>query len=304
MALQKITIILFPEGSEKVKQFRLPRFLLVFFLLLLVCYATSLSWIIRDYQMMKSQMLSLARLDRKNVEQKREFLHLGVRIIQLTQEIDKLQGFDRKRKAMMKMETREENNEFQGVGGFKTYQGLVGLMHRSLDNLNDEINGLRVKRIKNPPVLRNEKGQNIEAAGYTKEGVDKGNREDIRKQLRAQAIELDMEPRLALSMAKIESGFNPKLISPKGAIGVLQVMPRLAWHDFGVTREMLFDPQINIRVGLSWMKSLLNRFDQDLDLSLAAYNAGVRRVVKSGYIIPPIKETLAYVRKVKEDMKN
>ena len=65
---------------------------------------------------------------------------------------------------------------------------------------------------------------------------------------------------------------------------------------------MLFDPQVNIIIGLSWMKSLLHRFDQNLDLSLAAYNAGASRVVKAGYRIPSIKETQAYVRKVKNEI--
>ncbi|MBW1669737.1 MAG: transglycosylase SLT domain-containing protein, partial [Deltaproteobacteria bacterium] len=62
-------------------------------------------------------------------------------------------------------------------------------------------------------------------------------------------------------------------------------------------------PQVNIRVGLTWMKTLLNRFDHNLDLALAAYNAGTRRVVKAGYDIPAIKETRDYVKKVKEAMK-
>ena len=105
-------------------------------------------------------------------------------------------------------------------------------------------------------------------------------------------------------MAKVKSGYDPSLVSPRGAIGVLQVMPQFVSEDYGITREMLFDPQINIRVGLSRMKSLLNRFDYDLDLSLTAYNAGASRVVKAGYRIPPIKETEAYVRKVKEIMEN
>jgi len=117
-------------------------------------------------------------------------------------------------------------------------------------------------------------------------------------------MELGIDPRLALGMAKVESQYNPKSISPKGAVGVLQVMPQFAWHDFKVTREMLFDPQMNIRVGLSWMKLLLDRFGQDLDLSLAAYNAGASRVVRAGYKIPPIKETQDYVEKVKARMKN
>jgi soluble lytic murein transglycosylase-like protein len=71
---------------------------------------------------------------------------------------------------------------------------------------------------------------------------------------------------------------------------------------FEIPPEMLFDPEVNIRVGLLHMKSLLERFDDNLDLSLAAYNAGAKRVVHAGYRVPPIPETKEYVRKVKEAM--
>ena len=91
-------------------------------------------------------------------------------------------------------------------------------------------------------------------------------------------------------------------ISPKGAIGVLQVMPHVAWEEYEVSAEKLFDPDVNIRVGLTVMKSLLQRFDQNVDLSLAAYNAGPSKVVEAGYRVPPIKQTQEYVKRVKETM--
>jgi hypothetical protein len=153
------------------------------------------------------------------------------------------------------------------------------------------------------PVPSDKKSKNDEEIVYIKKKLIMYNRENIREQLKKQARELGLEPRLALSMAKVESGYDPNAVSPMGAIGVLQVMPELAC-DFRISPEMLFDPEINIRVGLSQIKALLNRFDQDLDLSLAAYNAGARRVVKAGYKIPPIRETRAYVRKVKKTMEN
>ena len=123
------------------------------------------------------------------------------------------------------------------------------------------------------------------------------------KKLRAIAIELGLAPRLALSMAKVESGYDPRAVSPKGAIGVLQLSPFFVCEEYEVSPEMLFDPEVNIRIGLSYMKSLLERFDENLDLSLAAYNAGPRRVVEAGYDIPPIGETQEYVKKVKEAMR-
>jgi len=117
------------------------------------------------------------------------------------------------------------------------------------------------------------------------------------------AMELGLAPRLALSMAKVESGYDHKAVSSKGAIGVLQLLPQYVCQEYDITPDMLFDPDVNIRIGLAYMKYLLARFDANLDLSLAAYNAGPTRVVRAGYGIPPIEETRDYVRKVKEAMR-
>jgi len=103
-------------------------------------------------------------------------------------------------------------------------------------------------------------------------------------------------------MAKVESRFDPKAVSPKGAIGVLQVMPYVALGEYDVPAEDLFDPDVNIRIGLTFMKGLLKRFDQNVELSLAAYNAGPTRVVDAGYQVPPIRQTQEYVKRVKEAM--
>lgn len=79
-------------------------------------------------------------------------------------------------------------------------------------------------------------------------------------------------------------------------------MPQVARDEYDVSAERLFDPDVNIRVGLSFMKSLLQRFDHNLDLSLAAYNAGPSRVVEAGYQVPPIRQTQEYVKRVKQAM--
>jgi len=100
----------------------------------------------------------------------------------------------------------------------------------------------------------------------------------------------------------VESRFDPKAVSPKGAIGVLQVMPYVALGEYDVPAEDLFDPDVNIRIGLTFMKGLLKRFDQNVELSLAAYNAGPTRVVDAGYQVPPIRQTQEYVKRVKEAM--
>ncbi|NVM26771.1 MAG: M23 family metallopeptidase [Desulfobacterales bacterium] len=151
MAFKAITIVLFPDGTNKVKQFRLPRFLLVFFILLIVSSAAFLSWIIRDYINMKMQMPLLAHLQKENEQQKRQFVHLARRIHQMTQKMRELQQFDRNLRVMVNLEIPDDSAEIQGVGGSeptlllpdysmaKTHKDLVRLLHRSLDSLNDEI---------------------------------------------------------------------------------------------------------------------------------------------------------------------
>jgi soluble lytic murein transglycosylase-like protein len=154
-----------------------------------------------------------------------------------------------------------------------------------------------------PGVPRKHSEQKSVSSLSTKVRVAEGNRATIRKKLRTVAMELGLAPRLALSMAKIESGYDHRAVSPKGAIGVLQLLPQYVCQEYDVTPDMLFDPDVNIRIGLAYMKWLLTRFHENLDLSLAAYNAGPRRVVEAGYGIPAIEETRDYVRKVKEAMR-
>jgi soluble lytic murein transglycosylase-like protein len=127
----------------------------------------------------------------------------------------------------------------------------------------------------------------------------KGN---IRKKLRKVARELGLDPRLAVALGEVESGFNPEAVSPKGAIGVLQLMPRFFCKELEIDVCMLYDPDENIRMGLEYLKSLLERFKNDIELSLAAYNSGPRRVVEADYAIPPIEETHSFVKRVREAM--
>lgn len=96
-----------------------------------------------------------------------------------------------------------------------------------------------------------------------------------------------------------ESAYKPRAISPKGAMGLMQLMPATA-ERFGVTDA--FDPEQNIRGGTTYLKILMKRFDNDLELAAAAYNAGEGAVEKYGRSIPPYRETQLYVKKVKDFM--
>lgn len=135
-----------------------------------------------------------------------------------------------------------------------------------------------------------------------KRSLKMSGKKKIQRQVEKAAVEIGVDPRLAKAMAAVESGYDQRAVSPKGAIGVLQLMPRFFCRDSEITPEMLFDPDINIRVGLTHFKSLLEMFNDNVDLSLAAYNAGAQRVIEAGHMIPPFEQTQDYVRKVKKAM--
>jgi soluble lytic murein transglycosylase-like protein len=100
---------------------------------------------------------------------------------------------------------------------------------------------------------------------------------------------------LISSVIAIESNFNPKAVSRRNARGLMQLIPGTASH---VGVHNIFDPQENIDGGTQYLAELLHRYDNDLILALAAYNAGPQRVQKYGRV-PPFPETQSYVRRVK-----
>ena len=103
---------------------------------------------------------------------------------------------------------------------------------------------------------------------------------------------LGLDPNLIRAVIWTESRCNPRARSPKGAQGLMQLMPATA-RDYGVTDA--FDPQQNIRAGARYLRDLLAYFSGNLELALAAYNAGPRNVVEARMRIPPFQETRAYV---------
>jgi soluble lytic murein transglycosylase-like protein len=104
-----------------------------------------------------------------------------------------------------------------------------------------------------------------------------------------------IDPLLLYSIMHQESSFKSHAISPKGARGLMQLMPGTAIR-FGVTN--IFDPRQNIEGGARYVRFLLERFDGDVNLTLAGYNAGEGAVEKYGRRIPPYAETQEYVRRI------
>jgi len=103
-----------------------------------------------------------------------------------------------------------------------------------------------------------------------------------------------VDPAMVMAIIMAESSYNPKAISKKGAKGLMQLMPTTA-RSLGV--KDIFDPEHNINAGVRYFKKLLNQFDGDIELALAAYNAGSRKV-REHRGIPPFKATKYYVKKV------
>jgi soluble lytic murein transglycosylase-like protein len=104
-----------------------------------------------------------------------------------------------------------------------------------------------------------------------------------------------VDPLLLYSIMHQESSFKSHAISPKGARGLMQLMPFTAMR-YGVTN--IFDPRQNIEGGARYVRFLLDRFDGDINLVLAGYNAGEGAVEKYGWQIPPYSETQEYVRRI------
>jgi soluble lytic murein transglycosylase-like protein len=109
------------------------------------------------------------------------------------------------------------------------------------------------------------------------------------------ALTASVEPNLLRAVIVVESGFNSRAVSKRGAVGLMQLMPATASR-FGVSNP--YDPRQNIHGGAQYLKFLIDRFGQNVRLALAAYNAGEEAVERSGRQIPPFTETMAYVPRV------
>jgi soluble lytic murein transglycosylase-like protein len=113
--------------------------------------------------------------------------------------------------------------------------------------------------------------------------------------IRQHATQHGLQPDLVRAVIQVESAFNPQAVSPKGAMGLMQLMPTTAAM-FGVINP--FNPAENIRAGVSYLRQLLERYDHNEQLALAAYNAGPNAVQRYGNKVPPYRETQQYVKRI------
>ena len=118
--------------------------------------------------------------------------------------------------------------------------------------------------------------------------------EDIDYIIKEKADKYNLDESLIKAVIKAESGFNPNAVSKAGASGLMQLMPGTA-RGLGV--EDIFDVEQNIEGGAKYLRGMLDRFDGDKSLALAAYNAGKKKKKRYGGI-PPYQETQNYVKRV------
>lgn len=126
----------------------------------------------------------------------------------------------------------------------------------------------------------------------------------VRHLLREAAREHGIDFALLQALIATESGFDPQAVSPKGAVGLMQIMPATA-RGYGLADQrrkpvarQLTDARTNIRIGSRHLGRLLKKFPEQPELALAAYNAGLRRVREAGNAVPAYPETQNYVRTV------
>jgi soluble lytic murein transglycosylase-like protein len=115
-----------------------------------------------------------------------------------------------------------------------------------------------------------------------------------------------LDPALVKAVIAVESAFDPTALSARGALGLMQIVPATAVR-YGIVErrgrtiaEQLLEPATNVEIGVRYLRDLLDLFDNDLSLALAAYNAGEGTVRARGNVMPPYPETRAYVELVRE----
>jgi len=119
--------------------------------------------------------------------------------------------------------------------------------------------------------------------------------EDFEPLVQEHARRQSLRPELVRAVIQVESGFNPRARSPRGAMGLMQLMPTTA-RELGVRDA--YDPADNIRAGCAYLRRLIDRYDGNEELALAAYNAGAQAVDRHGGKVPPYRDTRDYVKKV------
>lgn len=158
-----------------------------------------------------------------------------------------------------------------------------------------------LRNVQSLPAFR-DVGESAGIAGLSRRAA--GMAEQLAPMIHAIAAEHNLDPALVKAVISVESGFNPLAISHKGARGLMQVMPTsarpyIAQEHRQNIEQGLLDPLTNLRAGVQILRNLMERYSNNLTLTLAAYNAGEGAVQRYGNQVPPYRETQSYVKLVK-----
>jgi len=121
-------------------------------------------------------------------------------------------------------------------------------------------------------------------------------RADVRRMVVEEAMNSHVPPSLAMAVAKVESDFQPRALSSAGARGVMQIMPKTAMGEYGVSADELWDARLNVQLGIDFLESLIARYDGRWDLALSHYNGG--SVLRTRASMEPLPATRKYVKAV------
>jgi hypothetical protein len=162
--------------------------------------------------------------------------------------------------------------------------------------------GYKLRDVAQVPTVRNPGDYRLRAAwGRAIEPEVLANprlaRKPFQEHVVAAAKQTNLDPALIHAVIVAESNYNPNAVSPKGAEGLMQLLPDTA-RRYGVMKREIRQPDKNIQAGAQYLADLLEMFDGDVRLALAGYNAGENSVVRYGHRIPPYAETLAYIPRV------
>jgi len=147
------------------------------------------------------------------------------------------------------------------------------------------------KRISMPRYQASENTAAVNLSGFEE------NRNRFAPLIDQVAKQVELHPALLHAVVMAESSYDPNAVSRKGAVGLMQLMPATA-NRYGVSDPT--DPRENLHAGARYLRDLLSSFEENLELALAAYNAGEQAVLRSGGQIPAYPETQRYVKKVLE----
>ncbi len=127
------------------------------------------------------------------------------------------------------------------------------------------------------------------------------NKAEIKRMVVVEARAMGVPPDLALAMAHAESSFDPLAHSHAGARGVMQIMPATARGEYGIEADALWDPRLNVRLGLHFMRRLIDRYQGRVDLALSYYNGGSRvGRLPNARVIPATRRYVARVLQLRD----